>query len=757
MDFKKYGRREQSMDDRKSLGGRIFILMLFFGLCIAVIIGRIAYIQFVKGEEYKQKAYDQYTTETPINARRGTIYDRNMKEMAISVTAEDCIIVPNKIRNPELMDSKSRETLITGLCGLLDIHREDLEAHIAKKTNYRRVKEKTNIETANKVREFIAENEFEEFIYFVDNTKRYYPGNELASTVLGFTGYTETSGSETVGITGIEKQYNDYLKGTSGRILTAKNGRQQEMPFKYESYIEAENGVNVVLTLDWTVQSYLEKQLEIALRDNKAANKVCGIVMDVNTCEVLAMSTKPDFNPNNHNEMTDLALEFMDSYLSKPGNEEETESSYKNYLWKNKAVQELYEPGSTFKIATAAMALEEGVVNDDSTFYCNGVKVVGGWPIQCHKTQGHGHETFEEGLQNSCNPVFMEVAESLGKNTFYNYFSLFGVNETTGIDLPYESSTIYHNDISLFNQTELAVYSFGQTFKVTPIRLITTMCACANGGNLMKPYIVKKFVDDDGNTIESFSPQIIRNVASEETSKKIMTYLYNGINVGSTKNAYVKGYKIAAKTGTSQKRDMEEGSYVSSCLSFAPADNPQIAILIIVDEPTAGSFYGGTVAAPVASAVLADVLPYLNIEQSYTEEEKNALEVQVPKFTGFGVAEAMQKAEKNGFKVIIKGDGEVVNEQLPRYTSRISSGGTVIFYTGSEVPKEDVKVPSVIDYSASQATNVLASAGLNISISGAYREGVNGAVAVKQTPSEGTMVQPGTTVTVEFAHTDVSD
>jgi len=273
----------------------------------------------------------------------------------------------------------------------------------------------------------------------------------------------------------------------------------------------------------------------------------------------------------------------------------------------------------------------------------------------------------------------------------------------------------------------------------------------------LKPYIVKKFVDDDGNTIESFSPEVVRTVASEETSEKIMTYLYNGINVGSTKNAYVKGYKIAAKTGTSQKRDMEEGDYVSSCLSFAPADNPQIAILIMIDEPNGSSFYGGTVAAPVASAVLTDVLPYLNVEQSYTEEEKNALEVQVPKFTGFSIAEARAKAEKNGFKVIIKGDGEVVNEQLPRYTSTIPVGGTVIFYTGKEVPKADVKVPNVLNYKASQATDVLAAAGLNITITGSYREGVKDVVAIKQNPEAGTMVQPGTSVSVEFIDTEASD
>ena len=756
--FTEFSERGKRMNEsRRSLGGRIFVVLAVFAAVFALVIIRILYIQFVKGEEYKQMAYEQYTTETPINPKRGTIYDRNMKEMAISITAEDCIIVPNKIRNTELMTLAQRETLISGLCELLELDRAVLEEHIEKNTYYRRVKEKTNIETAEKVREFIAENDFEEFIYFIDNTKRYYPGNELASTVLGFTGYTDTSGSETVGITGIEKQYNDYLKGTAGRILTAKNGRQQEMPFKYESYIEAENGMNIVLTIDWTVQSYLEKQLEIALRDNKAANKVCGIIMDVNTAEILAMSTKPDFNPNNHNELNELALEFMDSYLSKEENADKTETDYKNYLWKNKAVQELYEPGSTFKIATAAMALEENAVSETDSFFCTGSKLISGWRINCHKSGGHGTENFEQGLQNSCNPVFMEVAERLGKNTFYNYFNSFGLTENTGIDLPYESSTIYHTDINGFNQTELAVYSFGQTFKVTPIRLITTLSAIANGGNLMKPHIVKKFVDDDGNTIESFSPEVVRPIASEETADKIMTYLFNGINVGSTKNAYVKGYKIAAKTGTSQKRDMEGNNYVSSCISFAPADDPQIAILILVDEPTAGAYYGGTVAAPVASAVLADVLPYLNIEQSYSEEEKNTLEVQVPKYTGYTVAEAKENAKKDGFKVIVKGDGEVVNEQLPRYTSAISSGGTVIFYTGNEVPKADVIVPNVKDFSAAQATNVLASAGLNISITGSYRESVKGAVATKQNPAAGTLVKPGSTVNVEFTHKDSYD
>lgn len=747
------------MNNRRENNKRILIAGLLFLLAFTFLTGRIIYLQIAKGEEYRQMAYNQYTKEDEIAAKRGTIYDRNMKEMAISVTVEDCIISPNKI-NKKLTVQEQR-TLKEGLCAILDIDPATYDTHVSKQTYYRKIKSSMDVAKAQEVREFISENGFEEFVELHENSTRYYPGNELASTVLGFTGQNEQSGGEIIGVYGIEKQYEEYLRGKSGKILTVKNGDQDEMPFKYESYIPAENGTNVVLTIDWNIQSFLEKQLEIALRDNKAANKVCGIVMDVNTAEVLAMSSKPDFNPNSISEFTELALEFYDSYFARPENQGKTEGDYLSHLWTNKATQELYEPGSTFKIATSAIAMEEHVVTGTDKFYCTGVHRVAGIPIHCHKTGGHGNETFEQGLQNSCNPVFMTIAERIGKNKFYEYFKAFGCNEKTGIDLPYESSAIYHNDISGFNEVELAVYSFGQTFKMTPIRLITTLCAVANGGNLMQPYVVKKIVDDDGNTIESFSPKVVRQVASEETSQNIMTYLFNGINVGSTKNAYVKGYKIAAKTGTSQKRDLEEKygikEYVSSCISFAPADNPQVAILILVDEPSAGAYYGGTVAAPVASAVLSDVLPYLNIETYYTDKEKENLEVQVPQYTGYNTAEAKEKAKKDGFNVIVKGSGDVVNEQLPRYTSRISADGTVILYTGKEVPSENVVVPNVKGYTASQATSVLAGKGLNITISGTYREGVSGAVALKQTPEAGELVYPGTKVEVEFTHTDSSD
>lgn len=750
---------------RKMLESRIGFVggLINFGFFICVC--ALFTVSVIRGEGLRQIAYDQYTKEVEIKAERGTVYDRNMKEMAVTVTVKDCVIYPTLIRDTDKLEIDKRKTMITGLSEILGMTESEIEDHIAKGKGQRVLKAKIDLETENKLREFISKKELGSFVKLEDNTKRYYPGNELASVVLGYTGYTDTSDDEIVGVTGIEKQYEKYLKGVGGKVLTARNGRNEEMPFKYESYVEAENGTNIVLTLDWYIQESLEKHLVTALKDHKAANKVCGIVMDVNTGEVLAMSSKPDINLNNVTELTDLAKEFKDVYFSKYENKDKSDSDYLYYLATNKAVTESYEPGSTFKLITSAMALEEGVIPPNKTFYCSGRTTVADRTIKCHKVAGHGRETFEQGLQNSCNPVFMEVAESIGKEKFYNYFETFGLTETTGIDLPYERSAIYHAKKD-FSDVSLAVYSFGQTFKVTPIRLITSLCAVANGGKIMKPYVVKKLVDDDGKTIESFKPEVVRTVSSEETSNKIMTYLFNGINVGSTKNAYVRGYEIAAKTGTSQKRDYKydpaipeddrKNYYVSSCVSFAPADNPQVAILIAIDEPLEGGYYGGTVAAPVASAVLDEILPMLNVKTDGSENE-GKLNKSVPKFAGLSLEEAKQLASGKGFKVRVKGSGKVVKEQLPRESVKIADGGVVILYTGDAVPQTDVAVPDLTNLEVTQARRLLESLNLNIEVSGAHRDGVSGAKAIKQSVSKGEFVVPGTVITVDFQHTDSSD
>lgn len=744
---------------KKPLYVRSMAAMAVFAVLAVCLCARLWQLQIVEADKYKTGAYEQYTTEVTVSPKRGTIYDRNMTPLAVSETVETVFISPyeiasqneNKNEEERVDIGEQKQKIADFLSETLDVDKQNiLERMERTKSKYQIIKKKVERETCDRIREFINENKIVG-IHLEEDVKRSYPYGNLASHVIGFTN------SDNAGVLGVESYYNNYLKGSSGKIVTAQNAKGKDMPFKYESYIEAEDGTDVVLTIDWQVQSILEKNLEIALRDNKAQNRVFGIIMDVNTGEILAMSTKPDYDLNSPYTLDELSQEKLDAY---EGTDEEKNSYYKELLeglWKNKVITEIYEPGSTFKLITSAMALEENVVSESDTFYCTGAKSVGGYTIHCHKKGGHGTENFEQGLQNSCNPVFIEVSERVGKERFYKYFEAYGFTEKTGIDLAGEVSGLYHTDINGFNQTELAVYSFGQTFKITPMQQICGISAVANGGNLLKPHVVKALVDDDGNVVKSYDTTVVRKVNSEETSKTIMTYLMNGVNMGSTKNAYVKGYKIAAKTGTSQKRDKEGSYYIASCAAFAPADDPQIAILIGIDEPTGANYYGGTIAAPVVASVLSEVLPYLNIEPSLSEEEAATLEVAVADYRGLSTESAKELAANAGFTTKIIGNGDTVTEQLPRYGGKIPSGGVVILYTANETPTESVTVPDVTGYTPVQANKTLINAGLNVKMEGAYREDVSGSIALKQTPAAGTAVKPGTVIEVEFRHLDSSD
>lgn len=744
---------------KKPLFGRGVAVLVVFIVLAVLLASRLWCLQMVEANKYKTGAYEQYTTEISISPKRGTIYDRNMTPLAVSATVETVFISPyeiamqNENKAPdEIVDIAATKIKIADfLAETLEVDRQNILDRMEKtRSKYQIIKKKVERDTCDKIRVFINENNIVG-IHLEEDIKRYYPYGSLASHVIGFTN------SDNVGLLGVESYYESYLKGSSGKIVTAQNAKGGSMPFTYESYVEAENGTNVVLTIDWEIQSILEKNLEVALRDNKAQNRVFGIVMDVNTAEILAMSTKPDYDLNNPYTLDELSQAKLDAFS---GTEEEKNAYYKELLeglWKNKVITEIYEPGSTFKLITSAMAMEENVVSENDRFYCSGSRKVGGYTVGCHKRSGHGSETFEEGLQNSCNPVFMELAERLGKERFYKYFEAYGFMEKTGIDLAGEVSSLYHTDINGFNQTELAVYSFGQTFKITPMQQICGVSAVANGGNLLKPHVVKALLDDEGNVIKSFDTTVVRKVNSAETSKKIMTYLMNGINIGSTKNAYVKGYKIAAKTGTSQKRDKEGNLYIGSCVAFAPADDPQIAILIGIDEPSNGDYYGGVIAAPVVASVLGEVLPYLNIEPSLTGEEAATLDVAVPDYRGLSVESAKELAANSGFKTKVIGGGEIVSEQLPRYGGKVPSEGLVVLYTDGEVPSETVTVPDVTNYSPVQANKTLVNAGLNIRMEGAYREDVSGSIAIKQSPEAGSLVKPGTVVDVEFRHMDSYD
>ncbi|MBQ3126509.1 MAG: PASTA domain-containing protein, partial [Clostridia bacterium] len=539
-----------------------------------------------------------------------------------------------------------------------------------------------------------------------------------------------------------------------------------EMPFKYESYIEAEDGLNMVTTIDLRIQYELERQLEATLADSGAANRVCGIAMDVKTGAIRAMATKGDFDLNDPWTLNEVsALTLANSGYAEGSEEYKALLNELRYaMWNNKAVTELYEPGSTFKIITSAMCLEEDVVSPSDQFYCSGGLIVEGWskPIHCHKTTGHGHVTFTTGLQQSCNPVLMTIAQRLGIDKFVSYFSAFGYKEKTGIDLPGEASTIFH---STMGNVDLATASFGQNFKVTPIAQLTAICAVANGGYLVTPHLLEAFVDGDGNVVERYEETERRQVVSAETCETLVQILEEGVSGdGGAKNAYVAGYRVAAKTGTSQKRDKmdengEDTLRVGSCVAFAPAEDPQIAVLIMVDEPMNGSVYGSIVAAPYVANFLKVVLPYMGIEASYTEAELAKLEVNLLDYTGWLVEDAVTSMGYVGLDYKIVGEGTKVTAQIPAGGSQLAKDtGCVIFYCGDAAPKDSVTVPNVMGRSASAANKLLIDAGLNVRIEGTqnYQSGV-GAVVVAQSPAADTVVTPGTIVTVEFRYLDGTD
>ncbi len=616
------------------------------------------------------------------------------------------------------------------------------------------IKKGVGKEEADMVRAFVAEYKLD-CVHLVTSTERFYPYDNLLSHVLGFTG---TDGQ---GLYGVEYQYNDYLTGTSGKIITAKNGLGLDMPYKYESYVKAVDGCDLVLTIDYNIQRVLEKYLEEALESADAQNRVTGIIMDPDTGEILAMATKPDFNCNTPYVLDAASQLKLDTCGHEVGTAEYNilKNNLLGVMWSNKAINDLYEPGSTFKVATCSMALEEDIVTQRSPYTCPGYHSIPGYGIiRCHKRSGHGDISFAEGLQMSCNPTMMITAEKLGKEQFYEYYELFGYKELTGIDLPGEASTYCHQ-YKNFNQTELAVYSFGQTFKVTAIRQLTSISSVANGGNVVVPHVVKQILDGDGNVIKNIETTTKRQVISSDTGSQICDILEKGVTNGvGAGNAYVPGYKIGAKTGTSEKRDKADANgefslRIGSCFSVAPAADPAITMIVVVDEPNAevSRVEGSVIAAPYNSKIMAEVLPYLGIEPEYSSEGKDAKQHTIESYVGADVSSAKNKLESLGYTVSVKGNGKTVVSQMPKAgDSLVIKDGKVILYTSSNEDVRSVKVPDVIGKSPSDANKLVINSGLNISVSGSVTN--KEAYAVKQYPEAGTEVPEGSVVSIEFLY-----
>ena len=779
--------KAQNRTDRKTMR-KMVCMFAFFLLIAAWVVGRLASYQIKNHDYYQSKVLNQLTIQTEVTPERGTITDRNGNILATNITVYNVILSPYDIITHMQKDSEKNsdndpendvhyeytdsdyginysgrqldDMIAEVLSKYLDVDKSSILEKTAKVNRYYEVvKKNVDADIAEKIETFIAQFDLQKDIYFVASSKRYYPKVDLACHVIGFTN------SDGVGIYGLEAYYNNLLEGTSGRYILAQDGKKNDMPFEYERFIEAENGYNITTTLDMYIQYELENQLEKTFNESGAGDRVCGMVYDVDTGEVLAMATYPSFDLNDPYTIDEYSQAELDASGLKEGTDEyKTEYNRLMYrMWNNKCLTETYEPGSTFKVVTSSMALEEGVVTPETPFYCAGSLMVEGWskPISCANHNGHGAVTFRTGLQQSCNPTLMQVAALIGRERFYYYFKAVGYGGKTGIDLPGEVGSIYAS-YENFSGVSLAVYSFGQTFKTTPVQQLRAITVVANGGYLVTPHLLREITDDDGNVIQTYESEPVRQVVSENTCKTLTDILEEGVATdGAAKNAYVKGYRVAAKTGTSEKKDEfdENGNTpyrVGSTAAFAPADDPQISALIMVDKPLKSAVYGGTVAAPYISNLLSYVLPYIGVEPQYTTEELAKLDVTLSSYVGATVENAINDLSWRGFSYEIIGDGSTVTAQIPEAGSKISSDtGLLILYTGEETPANTVEVPDLMGMSAYNANNAAVSLDLNVTFYGS----TNGSTAtvINQYPAAGTKVPRGTIIEIELRHLDGTD
>ncbi len=724
--------------------------LFIFAICImfaCVLVGRLVFLQIISYDEYRRKVVEQMVYETTITASRGTITDRNGVALATNYTTERIFIDPSSMKDEEgNFDDELRRLVARGLSEILGVD-YDFVYEETKKFKYkdRTIKKNVDKDTADLVRAFMLEHDIK-CIHFVETATRTYPFSTLASHVVGFCG---TDG----GLYGLEYQYDSILKGISGKIVAAQNGIGGNMPYDYETYIDAKNGANLVTTLDYKIQGIVEKYLEQAAVESDCKDRACAIIMNPKTGEIYAMATYPFFDLNAPHTLPAYYDSVVAEYKLQYG--EGTEECNKKIsalllsTWNNKCVTDTYEPGSTAKILTTAIAIEEGLSSTTEMFSCTGSYKVSGWTIKCHKTSGHGRLTFAEALQQSCNPVMMKLSERIGISTYANYFNSFGLSLKTGFDVPGEASPIFKTEGEL-SALDLAVYSFGQRFNVTAIQLITAISSVANGGTLVTPHLIKEVQDDDGNILASFGTNEVRQVVSKETSEIISKVLADGVSGnGGAKNAYVKGYSVAAKTGTSEKGVGTKR--ICSTVAYAPADDPEVVCLLMVDEPTKGSIYGSTVAAPYVSKILAEVLPYLGIEPEYTEEELKSMAMSVPNYRGQSLDAAKKMIEDKGLKYEVVGNGTSVVKQIPAAGEKMSKdNGRIILYTEDIPENKDAVVPSVLGLTAEAANKVLTDAGLNVQLSGTTVG--SGTVVYAQSIPVGTVVAKGTIVEIEMRY-----
>ncbi|MBQ7132145.1 MAG: PASTA domain-containing protein [Oscillospiraceae bacterium] len=717
----------------------VFAVIIAF---VVWIVGHLFATAVTQSDKYKKLANETQFSTVNISASRGSIFDANGELLAASATVYKVFVDPSLYQK---YDTANLDLITSTLSEKLDIEESKVTQALGKTSSqYEVLKSQVEQSVVDEIYVFIEEYGIR-CISTVEDTKRYYPQNELAASVIGFTN------GDGVGQYGIEFQYDDELTGIDGRIITATDANGDEMAYEYKKLYEAQNGSDLYLTLDINLQYYLEKNLADVVEDQIVAQRTCGIIMDCNTGAILAMATVPGFDLNNPGVIYDPNVQAQLDLLS----DEDYQEAYvaaREMQWKNKCITEIYYPGSVFKVITGSMALEEQAISLTDAFSCGDTNV-SGTTFHCWKASGHGTQNFFEALANSCNPAFISISDRLGARTFSDYFEAFGLTERTGIDLPFEATSIYQGYNGM-GPVELASCSFGQTNKVTPLQMITSYAACINGGYLVTPYVVDKIVDSDGNVTWEHETDVIRQVISEETSETMRAALENVVETNGGSNAYIKGYSIGGKSGTSQKQDENNAQgrddlYVASYCCFTPAYDPDIIMLIMVDEPTTGDYYASIVAVPTARAIMTDILPYLGYYPEYTEEELLTLDIAVPSLADLSTENAVLKVQGAGFNYEIIGEGDSVYAQMPPADSKMPADGTVYIYTEAETTQEPVTVPDLTGMSLYQANATLASVGLNYTLTGASSN--TSATVHTQSISYGENVAKGSIIELYFA------
>ena len=729
---------------------RTFVLMLIMGILMFVLLFfRLYDLQITRHEELQGKAVSQQTRRTVVTASRGTIYDASGNILAISASAETIILSPLEIdqavNNKTTPVSWTKDSLAAGLADILGKDAASIRKRMENtESQYEVIQLRAEEDVAAKVRAYVDENDIIG-VHLVADSKRYYPYGSLAAQVIGFVG------TENTGLYGLEAYYEEELEGQSGLVISAKDKAENDMLYTYEQYFAAKDGGDLTLTLDATIQYYLEKGMESMLDKFSAANGAAGVVLNAKTGGIMAMASYPNYDLNDFSTVQDKTL------LERIERKESTLAEMQLLQWRNKALNDTYEPGSTFKILTLAAALEEGVVDKTTTVNCGGSVTISGYTIHCSNKNGHGLQTLVQSVGNSCNPAFINYGLRVGNEKFYQYMESFGLMNTTGVDLGGEAVGVFASPSS-FTQLDLACYAFGQNFTVTPLGLIAAQAACVNGGYLHTPYLVERITDSEGSVVYRHDDTPVRQVISEETSATVRECLEYVVASGTGKNGQVAGYRIGGKTGTADKG--QTGDVVVSFLCFAPADDPQVIMLITMDTPSrATGVYvsGGNMVAPTASSVMSEILPYLGIEPSYSAEELLGMDTTVPNVIGMSVDEAKAKLKERVLSCRVEGDGDTITDQTPAGGAIIPGKSVVILYANEKKSTDKCVVPTLLGRTPSEANTVAVNAGLLIRFSGTTGSESSSIRVLSQNLEAGTEVDAGTVITVQLGDTSVTD